>query len=311
MATLILTHPACLHHDTGGHHPERPARLTAVLQRLRRPDFADLAWAEAPRATFEQVERVHPRRYIESLLDSLPHDGEGLAALDGGDTVVSPGSREAILRAAGAACAAVDAVATGAATNAFCAVRPPGHHAEPEEAMGFCIVDNIAVAAQHARAVYGYKRIAIVDFDVHHGNGTQAAFARDPNVLFASAHQYPLYPGTGSRSERGVGNIVNAPLPAGAGSAEFRMAMNEHILPRVADFAPDFIMISAGFDGHADDPLASMMLFEPDYAWITAELVRIAAYACDGRVVSTLEGGYDLDALAESAAAHVAALMAA
>jgi len=223
--------------------------------------------------------------------------------------VVSPKSGEAALRAAGAVCAAVDAVATGEARNAFCAVRPPGHHAEPGRAMGFCLINNVAVGALHARAVHGFTRIAVVDFDVHHGNGTQAAFESDGELFYASTHQYPFYPGTGAESATGIGNIVNVPFPADADSADFRMAMAGRILPALAEFSPDFLFISAGFDAHEDDPLAQVRLVEDDYLWVTGELLAIAKTCCAERVVSVLEGGYSLEALAASTYAHVRGLM--
>ncbi|MBV8165959.1 MAG: histone deacetylase family protein, partial [Alphaproteobacteria bacterium] len=249
----------------------------------------------------------HPHDFVEGLLAAMPDNG--YARIDA-DTVVSAGSREAVLRAAGAVCAAVDAVMAGEARNAFCAVRPPGHHAEARDPMGFCVFNNVAVGALQAHEAHGCKRVAVIDFDVHHGNGTQAMFADHADRFFGSTHQYPLYPGTGARSERGVGNIVNAPLPPGAGGPEFRHALSELILPRLSEFQPDFVLISAGFDAHEDDPLAALRLHEADYAWATTEIMRIAKHSCEGRVVSTLEGGYDLHALAESAAAHVHALMA-
>jgi acetoin utilization deacetylase AcuC-like enzyme len=306
VSTLLISHEACLEHDTGPGHPESPARLAAVLKRLRQIDLAGLEEREARRATVDELARVHPRAYVEGLLAALPQSGFG--QIDA-DTIVCAGSREAALRAAGAVVQGVDAVMTDEARTVFCAVRPPGHHAEPGQAMGFCLFNNVAVGALHARHAYGVKRVAVVDFDVHHGNGTQAAFWDDPTLFFASTHQYPHYPNTGARHETGHGNIVNAPLRAGSGSAEFRHAMTEFVLPRLADHSPDLILISAGFDAHTDDPLASIDLVEADYAWATTEILRIARYACDGRVVSTLEGGYDLHALAESAAAHVKALM--
>ncbi|MBI3515262.1 MAG: histone deacetylase family protein [Proteobacteria bacterium] len=307
MTTLLYVHDACLEHDPGPSHPESPDRLRAIRARLEEPDFAELEVRIAPRAELDQIARVHPRDFVDEVLAAMPE--RGYVRIDA-DTIVSPGSREASLRAAGAVCAAVDAVMTGEAQNAFCAVRPPGHHAEPTAPMGFCVFNNVAIGALQAHAAHGCERVAVIDFDVHHGNGTQAMFAPHANRFFASTHQYPLYPGTGARSERGVGNIVNAPLPPGAGGPEFRHAMSELILPRLSEFAPDFILISAGFDAHEDDPLASLRLHEADYAWITTEILRIARYSCQGRVVSTLEGGYDLTALAESAAAHVRALMA-
>lgn len=302
MTTALFTHAACLAHDPGPGHPESPARLQAVLAALDAPEFADLARHEAPLVSEEQILRVHPVDLIHHLLGAVPQ--EGFAMVDG-DTILSPGSAEAALRAAGALCAAVDAVMAGDAKNAFCAVRPPGHHAEPETAMGFCLFNNVAIGALHARAVHGLTRIAVVDFDVHHGNGTQAAFEQDADLFFASSHQSPLYPGSGSIVERGVGNIFNAPLPPGSGSAEFRTAWRERLLPALRDFKPEFILISAGFDAHEDDPLANLNLTDDDYAWITREIMTIAEECCKGRVVSTLEGGYDLEALARSVAAHV------
>jgi acetoin utilization deacetylase AcuC-like enzyme len=306
MTTILYSHPACLAHDPGAYHPECPGRLTAVLERLGQPEFAALEWREAPLATVEQIARVHPREFVEALLAAVPKTGH--RAIDA-DTILSAGSGEAALRAAGAVCAAIDAVMAGEASNAFCAVRPPGHHAEPDRAMGFCLFNSVAVAALHAQSVHGCRRVAVVDFDVHHGNGTQAMFESDATLFYASTHQYPLYPGTGSRAERGVGNIFNAPLPPGAGSELFRIAMTDTILPALAAFEPDFIIISAGFDAHADDPLAGLVLCESDYEWVTRELRRLAVKQCGGRLVSALEGGYDFHALGESAAAHVRALM--
>jgi acetoin utilization deacetylase AcuC-like enzyme len=290
-------------------HPERPARLDAVLQALDGADFASLERREAPEATLEQIARVHPRAFVEAVLEAIPESG--LVGLDA-DTVVSPGSGEAALRAAGALCAAVDAVVGGAADNAFCAVRPPGHHAEPRQAMGFCIFNNVAIGAEQARKVHGLKRVAVMDFDVHHGNGTQAMFWDDPDLLYASTHQMPLYPGSGAASERGAaGNIVNAPLPPLAGGREFRQAMDGIVLPAMAAFAPELVIVSAGFDAHMNDPLANLQFQDEDYAWATRELLKIAREHSQGRLVSALEGGYDLKALADSAAAHVRALMAA
>ena len=308
MTTLLLTHEACLAHDPGSHHPESPARLKAVLAALGEPAFAQLARREAPRATLEQIAFVHPGDFAKRLLAVVPQ--QGYAAIDA-DTVLSPGSGEAALRAAGACIAAVDAVMKGEAQNAFCAVRPPGHHAEPHHAMGFCLFNNVAIAALHARRTHKIERVAVIDFDVHHGNGTQAAFEQDGTMLYASTHQMPLYPGTGAASERGVGNIVNAPLRPMSGSEEFRKAFTNIILPALDAFRPEFVIISAGFDAHRDDPLAQLMLVEGDYAWATERLVEVAKKHAQGRIVSSLEGGYDLDALAASAAAHVAALMAA
>ena len=308
MTTLYYTHEACLGHDTGPGHPERAERLSAVHAILDGPDFAALERRSPPRAEADALGRVHRDEYVRGVLDTVP--ASGYARLDP-DTVVSPGSGEAALRAAGAVVAAVGAVAAGEAKNAFCAVRPPGHHAEPGRAMGFCLFNNVAVGAAHARDQHGLRRIAVVDFDVHHGNGTQAVFAADADVFFGSSHQYPFYPGTGAAGETGCGNIVNAPLAAGAGAAEFRAAWTARILPALDAFAPQFVLISAGFDAHAADPLAAISLDEEDYRWITAEIATIAQSHAEGRIVSTLEGGYDLEALAASVGAHVAALMAA
>jgi acetoin utilization deacetylase AcuC-like enzyme len=306
MTTLLYTHDACLEHDPGSYHPESPDRLRAVLAGLSAPPFAALLRRSAPLADIADIVRAHSRAFVEAMLAAVPQRGH--AAVDA-DTVLSPGSGEAALRAAGAVSAAVDALVAGEADNAFCAVRPPGHHAEPDRAMGFCLFNNVAVAAQRARQVHGLERVAVIDFDVHHGNGTQAIFENDPHLFYASTHQSPLYPGTGARSETGVGNVVNVPLRPMAGSREFRHAFNEIILPALEDFRPDLLLISAGFDAHRSDPLAQLQLVEADYAWVTERLLALAARHCGGRVVSSLEGGYDLAALAASAAAHVGALM--
>ena len=308
MTTLLLSHPACADHDTGSMHPERPARLEAVLSALEGEDFAGLLRREAPRASRDQLAGMHPEGYIDDVMAAIPASGQ--AGLDA-DTIVSAGSGEAALRAAGAVCAAVDAVIAGEADNAFCAVRPPGHHAEATRAMGFCLFNNVAVGAQHGRSAHGLARAAVVDFDVHHGNGTQAMFWDDPDLFFGSTHQMPLYPGSGSASETGAhGNIVNVPLRPDSGSAQFRAAMSEGLLPELRRFDPDLILISAGFDAHARDPLANLQFEDDDYAWATTEILRVARDCCGGKVVSTLEGGYDLVALGTSAAAHVKALMA-
>ncbi len=302
----LYTHPACLQHDPGPGHPESPARLHAVLAALDRDRFAALDRIEAPRASIEALERVHDATYVARILASAP--GEGRARLDE-DTLMSPASAEAALRAAGAVVAAVDAVLDERASCAFCAVRPPGHHATADQAMGFCLFNNVAVGAAHALAEHDLERVAIADFDVHHGNGTQDIFAREPRVLFVSSHQSPLYPGSGGAEETGVGNLLNAPLPAGTGSAAFRHTWEERLLPRLDAFRPQLLLVSAGFDAHRADPMAQLELLADDYTWLTARLVDIARRHAGGRVVSTLEGGYDLDALAASAAAHVAALM--
>ncbi len=309
MTTLFFSHEACIDHEPGLLHPESPARLAAVTAALTAPDFDGLERREAPRAEAKQIALAHPKRYVKRVFRAIPETGS--ASLDA-DTTLSPGSGEAAQRAAGALCAAVDGVMAGEGTNAFCAVRPPGHHAEAETAMGFCVFNNVAIGAAHARKAHKLKRIGVVDFDVHHGNGTQALFWDDPALFFASTHQMPLYPGTGAAEERGAsGNIVNCPLAPFSGSTEFRAAMRDGILPALEAFKPDFIFISAGFDAHEADPLANLMLQEEDYAWVTEEVARLAGRLCGGRLVSALEGGYDLDALAVSAAAHVGALMAA
>jgi acetoin utilization deacetylase AcuC-like enzyme len=308
MATLLFTHPACLAHDTGPGHPERPARLQAILASLDGPDFAALQRREAPLVTTEDLMLAHPARYIDTTLGAIP--SEGLSMLDG-DTLVSPGSREAALRAAGAVVAAVDAVMDGSASNAFCAVRPPGHHAEPDRAMGFCLFNNVVVGARRAQRRHGLKRVAIVDFDVHHGNGTETQAFADRNLFYASTHQSPLYPGTGMGNDPRHPNVVNAPLPPHAGSDEFRIAMLDEIVPALRSFRPELVIVSAGFDAHADDPLAELRLTENDYAWATDELLAVAHDCAGGRLVSALEGGYNLAALARSAAAHVRAMMAA
>jgi acetoin utilization deacetylase AcuC-like enzyme len=279
-----------------------------VLRALEQESFADLLREAAPQATMEQLTRAHPPEYVEAILQIRPDEGERIA-LDA-DTLMSAGSAEAALRAAGGAVAGVDSVVEGWARTAFVAVRPPGHHAEAARPCGFCLFNNVAVAAWHARARWGLRRVAVVDFDVHHGNGTQALFADDPELFYASSHQWPCYPGTGHSSERGVaGNIVNLTLAPGSGSVAFRQGWEGTILPALDAFAPELLLISAGFDAHRADPLANLLLDERDYAWITTELLGIAARHTGGRVVSVLEGGYDLDALAASVAVHVRTLM--
>jgi acetoin utilization deacetylase AcuC-like enzyme len=306
--TLLYQHPICLEHDMGAGHPERPDRLRAIMAALEADEFAALERREAPPAAPEQIALVHPAAYIEAVEAAAPT--EGLARLDG-DTAMCPASLSAALRAAGAACAAVDAVVTGEVNNAFCAVRPPGHHAEPARAMGFCIFNNAAIGARHARAAHGLGRVAVIDFDVHHGNGTQAAFWDDAEMFYGSTHQMPLYPGSGAADERGAGNIHNFPLPPGAGSAAFRQAFGDGLLPALTAFEPEFLVVSAGFDAHRADPLAQLQLATDDYAWASERLLELADRHCAGRLVSTLEGGYDLHALAAATAAHVAALMSA
>jgi acetoin utilization deacetylase AcuC-like enzyme len=306
MTTLLYTHPACLEHDPGPYHPESPARLRAVLEALDAPEFARLERREAPEAAIEDLARVHPRVFVERLLAAVPASGyRGIDA----DTILSPASGHAALRAAGAVVAAVDAVVAGEADNAFCAVRPPGHHAEPGRAMGFCLFNNVAIGALRAREVHGLARVAVIDFDVHHGNGTQARFADDPSLFYASTHQFPLYPGTGGAGETGVGNIVNVPLRPLSGSPEFRLGVTRTILPALDAFRPEMVLISAGFDAHRNDPLAQLLLEDADYTWVTERLLEVARQHAGGRVVATLEGGYDLMALATSTAAHLRVLM--
>jgi acetoin utilization deacetylase AcuC-like enzyme len=306
MTTFLYTHPACLEHDPGRHHPESPARLRAVLAALDDPEFARLERREAPEAALDDLLRVHPHRHVERILGAVPKSGHvGIDA----DTILSPASGAAALRAAGAVVAAVDAVLSKEADNAFCAVRPPGHHAEPERAMGFCLFNNVAIGALRAHEVHGLARVAVVDFDVHHGNGTQAAFETDGTLFYASTHQYPLYPGTGAAGETGVGNIVNVPLRPMSGSGQFRLGMTQRILPALDAFRPDLVLVSAGFDAHKSDPLAQLLLEEGDYTWITERLLEIACRHADGRLIATLEGGYDLAALRASVAAHIRVLM--
>jgi acetoin utilization deacetylase AcuC-like enzyme len=310
MTTALITHPACLSHDPGAGHPESPERLRAVLEALDDPAFQSLVRLEAPKLEAGFLSKAHAPSLIEAILGPLNEQArsEGRAFVDP-DTSMSPGSAEAALRAVGAACLGVDEVAVGNISNAFCAVRPPGHHAERHRAMGFCLFNNVAVGAYRAREL-GFGRVAIVDFDVHHGNGTQDIFWNDTDALYISTHQMPLYPGTGRRIERGaVGNIVNIPLPPGAGGAELRAAFEAQAIPALEQFRADFLFISAGFDAHLSDPLANLAFTEADFAWATRALCEYASRACGGRVVSTLEGGYDLAALARSASAHVRVLM--
>ena len=302
MSLALYTHPAMQGHRPGAGHPERPERLTAVLEALDAANL-DLERTLARPASRAEIERVHPPRLVEAMFEAAPT--EGLAAIDA-DTFMSPGSLEAALLAAGAVIQAVEAVARGETTRAFCAVRPPGHHAEPGRPMGFCLFSSVAIAARAAQAA-GLARVAIIDFDVHHGNGTQAVVETDPSLFYASIHQSPLYPGTGDEDETGVGNVVNAPAPPHAPRELWRRLFETRLIPALDAFAPDLVMISAGFDAHRLDPLAQQSLEAEDFAWATRAVVEAAA-AAKGRVVSSLEGGYDLEALGRSAVAHVAAL---
>jgi acetoin utilization deacetylase AcuC-like enzyme len=307
MTTLLLSHPACLEHLTPLGHPERPDRLRAIAAILEGGDFRALKREDAPAAALETVALCHPMDYAERLRELSPE--EGIVRLDS-DTLLSPGSLEAALRAVGAAAHAVDEVVGKRVTNAFCAIRPPGHHAETARAMGFCLFNSAAIAARHAQDRHDLDRVAIVDFDVHHGNGSQEIFWADASVMYCSTHEMPLYPGSGEVSERGEhDNIVNAPLRAGDGSNAFRQAFETRILPRLSAFGPELIVISAGFDAHMRDPLANLNLVEADYAWVTRKIMEIADQRAEGRIVSLLEGGYDLEGLAQSVAAHVGALM--
>jgi acetoin utilization deacetylase AcuC-like enzyme len=309
LATLLVSDPIFLEHLVPSGHPERPDRLRVIEEALADESFENLIRHGSPdQASEETIGSAHDASYIALIRDNVP--AQGFTRLDA-DTTLSPKSYIAATRAVAAAVLAVDAVMSGIATNAFCAVRPPGHHAEPGQAMGFCLFGNAVIAARHAQRVYGADRVAIVDFDVHHGNGTQACVWSDPTILYASTHQMPLYPGTGAASERGVGNVFNAPLPPGAGSAEFNQAFTGIVLPAVENFAPDLIIISAGFDAHWRDPLASLNLEEEDYAWATKMLMDLADRHAGNHIVSLLEGGYDLQALADSVAVHVKTLMAA
>jgi acetoin utilization deacetylase AcuC-like enzyme len=300
----VYTHAACLGHDPGAGHPECPARLRAVLDAVQ-GRWPDADWRDAPLATRAQLGRVHAQAMLARVLDapaSFPH------RLDE-DTLMSAGSAGAALRACGAAIAAVDAVLDGEVAQAFCAVRPPGHHATPSEPMGFCLFNAVGVAAMHALDARGLARVAVLDFDVHHGNGTQALAAGEPRLLYLSSHQSPLYPGTGLAGERGAGNLGNAPLPPGSGSASFRAAWSKVLLPALDAFAPELVLVSAGFDAHRLDPLADLQLDTADFAWIGAQVAAHAASGpAGGRVVSLLEGGYSLTALAEASVAYLGAL---
>jgi acetoin utilization deacetylase AcuC-like enzyme len=309
MTTLLLTHRASLDHLTPPGHPERPDRIRAVDQVLSESRFEKLVREAAPQGTLDQVTLCHDEHYIEELRRIAP--SSGLIYLDG-DTSMSPGTWEAVMRAVGGAVAATDAVMSGTSDNAFVATRPPGHHAEIGKPMGFCFFDHAAIAARHAQRKYGIARAAVVDFDVHHGNGTQDIFWADPTMMYCSTHQMPLFPGTGASGERGEHDtIVNAPLAPNDGAAKFHAAFENVILPQLTKFAPELIVISAGFDAHRRDPLANINLDAEDFGWVTRKLMDVATSSAGGRVVSVLEGGYDLQGLKESVAAHVTALMGA
>jgi len=305
MSTLIIHHDDCLLHDPGPRHPESLRRLKAVLGGLE--DLTGLEYLPAPAASVEQISRVHLEAYQDWLREMEPE--EGRVPLNEADTLMNAGSMKANLRGSGAICFAIEQVHGGQAANAFCAIRPPGHHAGEDFAMGFCLFNHVAVGARHAQSLAGIERVAILDFDVHHGNGTQQIFENDPSVLFVSSHQIPLYPGSGYMDETGCGNILNLPLPPGAGSEEFRAVWSKLGLPAVHSFEPDVILVSAGFDAHQRDPLGQLELQEEDYHWITRQICELAADSAGGRVVSILEGGYDLRALAAASREHVAALL--
>ncbi|AWN40417.1 histone deacetylase family protein [Methylobacterium durans] len=305
--TILFHHPAAFEHRTPHGHPERPERMRAVQKALEAEAFAGLDRRAPEPAPLATVTLAHPEAWVQAIVAAAPTDG--LVSIDS-DTVLSPGTLDCVLRGVGAGVQGVDAVMSGAAKNAFSAMRPPGHHAEKTRAMGFCVFNNAAIAARHARTVHGVERVAIVDWDVHHGNGTQDIFWDDPSVLFCSSHQMPLYPGSGAVSEEGEhGTVVNAPLRPGADGESFREAFESRILPRLKAFRPDLIIISAGFDAHWRDPLANLMLEAEDFEWATRQVLEEAERCCQGRVVSLLEGGYDLTGLADSVSAHVQVLM--
>ena len=306
MSTFVFSHPSSLAHETPNGHPERIDRIRVVHKVIASPLFKTLVHREAPLGTEAQILLAHTDEHYRHILSAAPESGfEYLEP----STVMSAGSLPAALRAVGGACAAVDCVVKGEANNAFLAMRPPGHHAETNRAMGFCLFNHAAIAALHARKAHGLKRVAVVDFDVHHGNGTQDIFWSDRDLFYGSTHQMPLYPGTGAASETGVGNIFNAPLKAGDGRAEFQTAMENVILPALNLFEPELIIISAGFDAHIRDPLGSLELVEEDFAWATLQLMDMADQHCGGKIVSVLEGGYDLQGLAGGVGVHLQTLM--
>jgi acetoin utilization deacetylase AcuC-like enzyme len=305
--TILMTNDAGLSHQMPPGHPEQIARLDHVNRALSAPEFDGLDRRPSPMAEESDLLLAHPASHVSAIRNAAPDTG--FAALDP-DTSMSPGTWEAALRGVGGCLAAVDAVLAGEAKNAFVATRPPGHHAEKARPMGFCLFGNVAIAAKHALERHGLSRVAIVDFDVHHGNGTQDLLWDEPRTLFISSHQMPLYPGTGAAHERGAhGNVINAPLSPGTDGVTMRSVYGSRLLRRVEEFEPELLLISAGFDAHKDDPLANLNWSTEDFAWLTRELCKVADATCAGRVVSSLEGGYNLDALAASVAVHVAGLM--
>lgn len=306
MTTLLISQQNFESHVTPDGHPERADRIRAIEDALARSRFDKLLRRDAPSGDLALAELVHSPRYLQRLRDARP--AEGIGQVDA-DTFISSGSLDAAATALGGALAALEAVVLGEADNAFCAIRPPGHHAERETPMGFCLVNTIAIAAREAQRKHGAERIAVVDFDVHHGNGTQDIFQDDPNIFYASSHQFPLYPGTGHPSETGVGNILNAPLPPNTDGTAMREVYRDSILPALIDFSPDIMLISAGFDADYRDPLAQLNWMPEDFAWLTGKLMDVAERACGNRIVSLLEGGYDLKGLAGGVSHHVAMLM--
>ncbi len=310
MTTLLITHPSFINHDTGPYHPERPDRMRAIDKVLAHDVYKGLVRREATLRDDAEtyIALAHSKDHLEHVRRVAAGLGHGSEHIDS-DTVVSPGTWEAAQRALGAGLDAVDAVIAGEAANAFCQVRPPGHHAESHRAMGFCLFNNVAIAAHYARAKHGAKRVAVVDFDVHHGNGTQEIFWADKDLFYGSTHQMPLFPGTGALNEAGAGNIFNAPLSAGDGRDAFEQAFRDRIIKPLGNFAPDLVIISAGFDAHERDPLGGLRLVEADFMWATEQLAEVARRHAKGRVVSMLEGGYDLTGLARSVAVHVKTLM--
>ncbi|PZX39415.1 acetoin utilization deacetylase AcuC-like enzyme [Roseinatronobacter thiooxidans] len=307
MTTAYLTHPDALAHETPAGHPEQIARITAIHAALDTPEFAGLMRLDAPLAHDAQLLLCHPEQYVTRIRQAIP--AAGIYQLDA-DTHVSHGSLNAALRGVGGACHAVDLVMQDRAQNAFVGMRPPGHHAERATPMGFCLFGTVAIAARHALEHHGLQRVAVVDFDVHHGNGTQDLLWDEQRAFFVSSHQMPLWPGTGKTDERGAfGNVMNIPLPPGTDGAKFRQIYEDMVLPQLDRFAPELVLVSAGFDAHRDDPLAQLDLLEDDFAWVTGALCDIAVRHCSGRLVSVLEGGYDLEALSRSVAAHIRVLM--